>query len=403
VGKPKYELAQVVRKFGRQLIGNQKLSPQQNKALFNILQCRTASLGGHQDVCDCCGQINYSYNSCNDRHCPKCQGNKQALWIEKLEKSTLPIKHYHIIFTVPHCLNKVCLWNGTLYYNLLFKSVWETLRSFGYTHFGVESGAVTVLHTWGQNLSLHPHIHCIVPAAGYSLKGRWKNIGKYENYLYPVHQLSAAFKGKFLDNLKRKLRKMDNSSAELCRSMADAFDGQIQKAYKTNWVVFSEASMAQAKYVIRYLGQYTHRVAISNRRIIHISDTHVTFLAKDYRDRAQKKPVTLKGAEFLRRFCQHIMPQRFVRIRRYGIYNPTTIRNLDLQFTSAQTQEQPAKSSETKSNGLEGSRDIIKLISDSNIRQCPICKKGKLLVLKQMPRIRSPAGHLPTILFSLLQ
>ena len=226
-----------------------------------------------------------------------------------------------------------------------------------------------------------------------------------------MRQLSAAFKGKFLDSLKRKLRKSDSSepgpgsSVEPCRSMADAFDKQIQKAYKTNWVVFSEASMKQAKYVIRYLGQYTHRVAISNRRIINISNTHVTFVAKDYRDRAQKKPVKLKGAEFLRRFCQHIMPKRFVRIRRYGIYNPTTIRNLDLKFTTAQAQnqEQPAKSSETKPGEIEDARDVINPNGDTGIRQCPTCKKGKLLVIRVIPRIRSPAGHLPTILLSLLQ
>jgi len=404
VGKPGFELAEVVRKFGKQLIRNQKLSPQQNKALTHIMQCRTVSLGGHQDVCDHCGNIIYSYNSCGDRHCPKCQGNKQALWIQKLGQFTLAVNHYHIIFTVPHCLNKICLWNAALYYNLLFKAVWDTLRSFGYTHFGVESGAVAVLHTWGQNLSLHPHIHCIVPAAGYSLKGRWKNIGKNEKYLYPVPQLSAAFKGKFLDSLKRKLRKPD-SSAEPGRSMLDAFDRDIQKAYKTKWVVFSEASMTQAKYVIRYLGQYTHRVAISNRRIINISNTHVTFLAKDYRDRAQKKPVKLKGAEFLRRFCQHIMPKRFVRIRRYGIYNHTVIRNLDLQFTTTveQSEMQPATSSQTEPDGIEDAGDLIKPIGDTGIRKCPYCKKGKLLVSRVIPRIRSPAGHLPTILFSMLQ
>lgn len=392
--RPKYELARVVQKFGKQLISNQKLSPRQNKALINILQCRTAGLGGHEEVCDTCGEVLYSYNSCNDRHCPKCQANKQAMWIEKLEKSTLPIKHYHIIFTVPHCLNKVCLWNGALYYNLLFKAVWNTLHSFGYTHYGVESGAIAVLHSWGQNLWLHPHIHCIVPAAGFSLKGKWKNIGKYEKYLYPVQQLSAAFKGKFLDSLKRKLRKL---------GMLDAFDWHIQKAYKTKWVVFSEASMAQAKYVIRYLGQYTHRVAISNRRIINISDKHVTFLAKDYRDRAQKKPVTLKGAEFLRRFCQHIMPKRFVRIRRYGIYNPTTIRNLDLQFAPQQSEVIPANSSEPKTGGAENQTDITKPIRETHIRNCPSCKKGKMLVMRVIPRIRSPARHLPTMLFSLLQ
>ncbi len=198
---------------------------------------------------------------------------------------------------------------------MLFNAVWQTLHSFGYTHYGVETGAIAVLHSWGQNLSLHPHIHCIVPAAGYSLKGEWKHIGKYENYLYPVHQLSNTFKGKFLDSVKRKLKALDAK---------DCFKTQIEKAYQSKWVVYSEASMASAQNVIHYLGQYTHRVAISNPRIIDISETHVKFIAKDYRDRAKQKLVRLDGVEFLRRFCLHIMPKRFVRIRKYGIYNPIT-------------------------------------------------------------------------------
>lgn len=146
------------------------------------MQCRTASLGGHEEACDRCGETRYSYNSCGDRHCPKCHAAKQALWVDQLIESTLPVKHYHIIFTIPHELNKICLYNNKIFYKLLFSAVWETLHSFGYSHFGVETGAVCVLHTWGQNLSLHPHVHCIVPAAGYSLKRHWKNIGTYDNY-----------------------------------------------------------------------------------------------------------------------------------------------------------------------------------------------------------------------------
>ena len=168
--KNKFELSDVVQQFGKQLVENNNLSPQQIKVLNNILQCRTSSLGGHEEECDNCGTIHYSYNSCGDKHCPKCQNTKQAIWVEELMESTLAVKHYHIIFTVPHSLNDICLWNDKLYYKILFSAVWRTLQSFGYTHYGVETGAVSVLHSWGQNLSLHPHIHCIVPAAGYSLK-----------------------------------------------------------------------------------------------------------------------------------------------------------------------------------------------------------------------------------------
>ena len=207
--RTRFELADMVNLFGADLLAKEMLTPLQLKVLEKIASCRTATLGGHQEVCDNCGTMRYSYNSCGDRHCPKCQAAKQAFWIDDLMQSTLPVKHYHIIFTVPHQLNGICLHNQRMYYDLLFAAVWNTLRAFGYSHYGVESGAVAVLHTWGQNLSLHPHIHCLVPAAGYTLDGQWKNIGYWKNYLYPVHQLSDAFKGRFLDSLKRALRKQN--------------------------------------------------------------------------------------------------------------------------------------------------------------------------------------------------
>lgn len=386
--KSNFELADVVLRFGKQLLSKYQLSPQQIKVLNNILQCRTSSLGGHEEECDHCGNIRYSYNSCGDRHCPKCQNTKQAIWVEELIQATLPVKHYHIIFTVPHSLNDICLWNDKMYYKMLFDAVRKTLHSFGYSHYGVETGAIAILHSWGQNLSLHPHIHCIVPAAGYSLKGEWQNIDKYENYLYPVHQLSNTFKGKFLDSLKRKLGKI---------GMLNAFDPHIQKAYNTNWVVYSEASLSSADHVIHYLGQYTHRVAITNQRILNITDTHVTFIAKDYRDRAQKKPIPLEGVEFLRRFCMHILPKRFVRIRRFGIYNPTTKRNLDLQFAPKLKPD-----IEQLTNPKESSVERIKRLTGFDIGLCSKCKKGIMHVIRVIPRTRAPPGHLPTILFSKL-
>lgn len=386
----KFELAQVVHKFGKQLIQKQDLSPQQTKALYNILQCRTAALGGHEEYCNFCGEIRYSYNSCRDRHCPKCQAAKQAIWVEDLINTTLPVKHYHIIFTLPHQLNDICIWNNSMYYKLMFSAVWRTLHSFGYTHYASETGAVAVLHTWGQNLSLHPHIHCIVPAAGYSLKGEWKHLGN-GTYLYPVHELSKTFKGKFMDSLKRKLKK---------ENMLLPFDDHIQKAYKTNWVVNCQPSMANADHVIRYLGQYTHRVAISNDRILDITDTHVRFIAKDYRDNANKKPVTLKGHEFLKRFCLHIMPKGFVRIRRYGIYNHTTKRNQKLQFVP---DKKPDIDTLQKNKPKETTIQRIKRLTGIDVGLCPVCKKGTMVVIKDLPRIRSPASNLPKMLRMKLQ
>ena len=245
--------------------------------------------------------------------------------------------------------------------------------------YGVESGAVCVLHTWGQNLSLHPHIHCIVPAAGYTLDGQWKNIGHSGQYLYPVHQLSEAFKGRFLDSLKRSLRKKN----ELV-----LFNAAVQQAYKTKWVVHCEPSLAGADHVVKYLGQYTHRIAITNQRILNIEGDKVTFIAKDYRDNAVKKTVTLDGIEFLRRFTMHILPWQFVKIRRFGIYNHTTKRNLALKFVPEEKpdiddiikRKQPPETNLQRLERLTGINPCI----------CPVCKKGKMILIKILPRIRSP-------------
>jgi hypothetical protein len=267
-----------------------------------------------------------------------------------------------------------------MYYDLLFAAVWNTLHSFGYSHYGVESGAVAVLHTWGQNLSLHPHIHCIVPAAGYTLDGKWKNIGSSGKYLFPVHQLSNTFKGKFLDSLKRALRKQDELTL---------FDDKVQQAYSTRWVVHCEPSLASAEHVVKYLGQYTHRVAITNQRILNITDTQVTFIAKDYRDSAIKKPVTLNGVEFLRRFAMHILPGRFVKIRRYGIYNPTFIHNHELQFVP---EEKPdIQTILKKQKGPETSLERLERLTGINPCLCPACKTGHMRIVRELPRIRSPA------------
>jgi hypothetical protein len=385
------ELADVILRFGKQYIEKRQPSAEKLKVLFNILQCRTSALGGHEEHCDCCPEVRYSYNSCGNRHCPKCLAAKQAVWIEKLIDQTLPIKHYHIIFTVPHELNAICLFDRNMYYKVLFSAVWRTLHSFGYTHYGVESGAVCVLHSWGQNLSLHPHIHCLVPAAGYTLKGNWKQIGKQEKFLYSIFEVSKAFKGKFLDSLKRALKKQD---------LLSGFDSYIQQAYKKPWVAHCEPSMAKTDHVIRYLGQYTHRVAISNDRILAMSDTHVTFIAKDYRDKAQKKPVNLTGVEFLHRFCLHILPKRFVKIRRYGIYNHTTKRNLELQFEPKLSKfEKIVKPEKEDETALER----IKRLTGFDIGKCPKCKNGRMHIVRELPRIRSPGQAMQQLLLAFLQ
>jgi hypothetical protein len=214
------------------------------------------------------------------------------------------------------------------------------------------------------------------------LDGRWKNIGHQGQYLYPVHQMSEAFKVKFLDSFKRTLRKLNELSL---------FYGELQQAWKTKWVVHCEPSLASAEHVIKYLGQYTHRVAITNDRILNIADGKVTFMAKDYRDRAVKKPVTIDGAEFLRRFTMHILPQRFVKIRRFGIYNHTTKRNLELQFVP---QEKPCVEALIKrQQPPETNAERFARLTGINPCICPVCKTGQMVAIRNLPHIRSPAWN----------
>jgi len=209
--RPRFEVADVIHRFGEQFAMQRHPNRYQQKVLRALTLCRTAALGWHKERCDCCGQERISYNSCGNRHCPKCQSVYQAFWVEELLQMTLPVKHYHIVFTFPHELNAVSMLDNRWFYNLLLSAAWDILRTFGYTHYGVESGAVMVLQTWGENLSLHPHLHCIVPAAGQSLAGNMKHIGKEGKYLYPVTQLSVAFRGKVMGSIKRRLRRHSDS------------------------------------------------------------------------------------------------------------------------------------------------------------------------------------------------
>lgn len=373
MNRPQFEIADVIRQFGAQFTREWQPNSYQQRVLNALSLCRTSALGGHKEVCDCCAKQRISYNSCRNRHCPKCQGSKQAFWVEDLLETTLEVKHYHIVFTVPHELNTICLFDSKWFYGQLFSSVWETLRQFGYTRFGVETGAVCVLHTWGQNLSLHPHIHCIVPAVGETLAGNLKHIGKNGKYLYPVKQLSLVFRGKLMESIKRQLKK---------EQVYNQNQSLLRKAWNKSWVVHCEPSLAKAEHVIKYLGKYTHRVAITNQRIINIDEREVTFLHKDYRDQARQKPVSLSGVEFLRRFCQHILPHRFVKIRRYGIYS-SRARALKKKATPKM---------EIKSRAQETTQKRIKRLMGFDVYQCPFCKQGSMHRVEELPRVRSPTS-----------
>ncbi len=304
--KPAYELAQVIERFGKEF--DQHYSPNRyiRRTLNAIERCRTLSLGGHVDKCDHCGHIRISYNSCRNRHCPKCQNTQREAWIESRKADLIPVPYFHVVFTVPEKLNGLFIGNPRLMYDLLFRSVWETISQFSYTKLHAETGMVSVLHTWGQSLSLHPHIHCIVPGGGIDYKGKWKQVktsAKGKVFLFPVKNLSKVFRGKLLEDLQKQL------------PLEKRF---IKELYKTNWVVYAKEPFAGPDQVVEYLGRYTHKVAITNHRLLNINSSGVTFRWRDYRDN-KEKILSLNGVEFLRRFCQHILPKGFVRIRHYGI------------------------------------------------------------------------------------
>lgn len=371
MSRSNWEISDVIQKFGNKFLEKHHPNEYQQRVLRALLQCRTSALGGHKEVCNCCGKTRISYNSCGNRHCPKCQSTKQAFWIEDLQEKTLSVKHYHIVFTVPHELNTICLLNSGWFYNRLFASVWDTLRTFGYTHFGVEGGAICMLHTWGQNLSLHPHLHCIVPAAGLTLTGNMKHIGKSGKYLYPVTQLSTVFRGKLMNAIKKELTK---------KSLWQNHKTLMNQAWQKPWNVHCEPEFGKPEHIIKYLGQYTHRVAISNQRIIEVNDTEVKFMHKDYRDDARQKPTSLPGVEFLRRFCQHILPKGFVKIRYYGIYSS--------KFRAEQQRLNPKMVIKPK----ETSQERLNRLTGFDACKCPFCKKGTMQVVEVLPRIRAPCN-----------
>ena len=362
-------LAEIIHRFEDDFTGRHHPNAFTLHVLRRMRLCKTAAMGGHTYRCASCGHQVISYNSCKNRHCPACQGTDQALWVERQVSHAYPGRHYHLVFTVPHELNTVCQTDSRWYYNHLFACVWDTLHTFGYTRYGVETGAICVLHTWGQNLSLHPHLHCIVPALGQRPPGSMKRIGRQGQYLYPVLQLSATFRGKFLAGLVKYLRKAGS---------CDPYQSLINSMYAKPWVVFCEPSLASPKHVFQYLGQYIHRVAITNQRILNVSDTAVTFRLRDYSDGGKTKAMTLDGVEFLRRFCLHILPKGFVKIRYFGICSHRS-RAAIMENRDKMVIRIPETIAES-----------IRRLTGKDPCLCPACKTGHMVMINVLPRIRAP-------------
>ncbi|WP_285547200.1 IS91 family transposase [Dyadobacter frigoris] len=357
--RPKYELADILTEYGQDFIAQKQPLKYHQKVLNAINKCRTAALGGHVDRCGECSHERISYNSCRNRHCPKCQTANRDRWIAARQSDLLDCKYFHVVFTLPEVLNHFCLHYPAELYEILFQSSKETLLAFGRDekYLGAEMGAISILHTWGQNLMLHPHIHMIVPAGGVDQDGNWQHTRSEGKYLFPVKAMSAVYRGKFIERFKAFLQER---GMELTAELR-------QELYAKEWIVYAKRPFGGAQQVIEYLGRYTHKIAISNHRLQSIDRGQISFTYKDYRDDSRTKTMTLEAAEFLRRFCLHILPQSFREIRHYGILSSRNKPKLKEQQAKMgvvnQNQESPyAKIRENRFDPLA----------------CPCCKTGKM-------------------------
>lgn len=290
---------------------------QQRKAMRSISRCRTPELGGHLDRCDACGHEAVVFHSCRNRHCPRCQSEARAKWLEDRRKELLNVPYFHVVFTVPDKLNPLALHAPAVFYDLLFRAVAQTLLEIGASRMGARLGFLAVLHTWGQLLTLHPHIHCVVPGGGFSLEDeRW--ISSSPTFFLPVEVLSLRFRTVLSDMLREAFRSGELTLPASVAHDQTAFDLLLARASHKDWVVYSKKPFGGPEQVLAYLAAYTHRIAISNRRILSWDAVTVTFSYRDYRDGNAQKTTSLETSEFLRRFLMHVVPKRFVRIRYYG-------------------------------------------------------------------------------------
>jgi hypothetical protein len=386
------EVQDVFKEYGSEYASTHKLPSHILKTIGDLQSCRTAELGGHVDECDECGHLRISYNSCRNRHCPKCQTIAKERWLLNRSEDLLPIGYFHIVFTIPAELNYLTLTNKKEMYSVLFKASSETLLELAKDkkYLGANIGFTSLLHTWGQNLMNHPHIHCIVPSGGLSLDGsRW--ISSRKKFFIPVKVLSAKFRGKFLFYFKQLCSEnkivFTKENGELKRQ--DVFNCFADNLYNMKWIVYSKPPFKSAEFVLKYLGRYTHRVAISNNRIVHMDNGLIVFKWRDYRDKNKEKFMTLTAEEFIRRFIMHILPKKFVKIRHFGILSNRT---RTVKINKAKRFLNVKKSFESlKGISRMTAADILLKVSGINMLKCPCCSSGSMVrKTKVNPKVCSP-------------
>ena len=363
------ELADVFRQYGESYQRTHRLSTCQQKVMRAVSVCRTQELGGHLDRCDACGFERPAYNSCRNRHCPKCQSLAKAQWLEKQTSELLPVGYFHLVFTLPHELNRLILAHKKIVLSLLFKAVSDTLIEFGRSRLDGTLGVIAVLHTWDQTLKDHFHLHCLVPAGALSVdQSRW--ISARKNFLFPVTALSRVFRGKFLDLLQQACDKGKIPKANI----------EIKASRQKSWVVYAKKPFGSPQTVLDYLGRYTHRVALSNDRILQVENGEVTLSYRDRKDGDRKKIMTLEAQEFIRRFLLHVLPDGFMRIRHFGFLAnrskkqalPQCRRLLKLDPALPQIPKQSAK-------------DLLLKIIGIDLSRCPYCHEGTMIVVGDLP------------------
>jgi hypothetical protein len=380
--RPKFEAADIFRRYGpdyRQQHG-QSLSVAQRRVMTAIEACRTAVLGGHLERCDRCGHERHAYNSCANRHCPKCQSLARAEWLEKRRSELLDTQYFHVVFTVPEQIAPIAYQNKKVVYGILFRASAETLRTIAADpqHLGAEIGFFAVLHTWGSNLLHHPHLHCVVPGGGLSPDGtQW--ISCRPGFFLPVRVLSRLFRRLFLEYL---LKAFDAGKLEFCSSLQPlrdrrAFLRHLAPSRAIEWVVYAKRPFAGPEQVLDYVGRYTHRVAISNNRLLDIDHGKITFRYKDYRHDGEQKTMALDADEFIRRFLLHVLPDGFQRIRHYGFlgnrYREEKLARCR-QLLGMPANPPPAE--ETKDY-----RERYEELTGCSLRECPFCHEGRMVTV----------------------
>jgi hypothetical protein len=388
VERPKLEVADVFRRYGEayRQEHDASFSLAQRRVMTDVEVCRTAVLGGHVEQCDACGHQRIFYNSCRNRHCPKCQSLARADWIEDRLAEVLDTQYFHVVFTVPEEIAAIAYQNKRVVYGILFRATAETLRIIAADpkHLGAELGFFAVLHTWGQTLVHHPHLHCVIAGGGLSPDGsRW--IPCRNGFFLPVRVLSRLFRRLFLEHLHAAF---NSAQLQFFSSLQEfqheqAFSRYLAPLAKAEWVVYAKRPFAGPQQVLDYVGRYTHRVAISNNRLLDIDNGQVSFSWKDYRDNNRQKTVTLSAAEFIRRFLLHVLPNGFQRIRYYGFLS-NRYRQLKLAQCRQLLSMPSPEETPNQSQPAQDYRDRYEQLTGSSLRECPACHRGRMVLLQTL-------------------